>query len=121
VRAQIIRARKLEAHSFFFLNFKGTPSQEEHKAIFCSLSEINWFCLDKVMAFFLTVRSTLCDTSVDFLQSVNLKKGQFSKTLQRKAILQGKGCSRLYYFGINEIPVSQLDPESQLDQTKPSH
>jgi hypothetical protein len=25
---------KLEARLFFFLNFKGTPSQEEHKTIF---------------------------------------------------------------------------------------
>jgi hypothetical protein len=29
----IICACKLEAHLFFFLNFKGTPSQEEHKTI----------------------------------------------------------------------------------------
>jgi hypothetical protein len=26
-----IRPRKLEARPFFFLNFKGTPSKEEHK------------------------------------------------------------------------------------------
>jgi hypothetical protein len=30
---QIIRAGKLEARPFFFLNFKGTPSQEEQKTI----------------------------------------------------------------------------------------
>jgi hypothetical protein len=36
--AQIFRAGKLEACSFFFLNFKGTPSQEEHKTIFSSLT-----------------------------------------------------------------------------------
>jgi hypothetical protein len=35
--AQIIRAGKLEARPFFFLNFKGTPSQEKHKTIFSSL------------------------------------------------------------------------------------
>jgi hypothetical protein len=34
---QIIRASKLKACSFFFLNFKGTPSQEEHKTIFSDL------------------------------------------------------------------------------------
>jgi hypothetical protein len=36
--AQIFRAGKLEARSFFFLNFKGTPSQEEHKTIFSGLT-----------------------------------------------------------------------------------
>jgi hypothetical protein len=35
--AQIIRAGKLEARPFFFLIFKGTPSQEEHKTIFSGL------------------------------------------------------------------------------------
>jgi hypothetical protein len=35
--AQIIRAGKLEARPFFFLNFKGTPSQEEQKTIFSGL------------------------------------------------------------------------------------
>jgi hypothetical protein len=37
ILAQIIRAGKLEACPFFFLNFKGTPSQEEHKTIFSGL------------------------------------------------------------------------------------
>jgi hypothetical protein len=32
-----IRPLKLEARLIFFLNFKGTPSQEEHKTIFSSL------------------------------------------------------------------------------------
>jgi hypothetical protein len=32
-----IRPRKLEARPFFFLNFKGTPSKEEHKTIFSGL------------------------------------------------------------------------------------
>jgi hypothetical protein len=35
--AQIIRAGKLEARPFFFSNFKGTPSQEEHKTNFSGL------------------------------------------------------------------------------------
>ncbi len=34
---QIIRPRKLEAQPFFFLNFKGTPSQQEKKTIFSGL------------------------------------------------------------------------------------
>jgi hypothetical protein len=37
VKGQIIRPRKLEAQQLFFLNFKGTPSQEEHKIIFSGL------------------------------------------------------------------------------------
>jgi hypothetical protein len=35
---QIICVNKLEARSLFFLNFKGTPSQEEHTTIFSGLS-----------------------------------------------------------------------------------
>jgi hypothetical protein len=31
--SKIIRAAKLEARQFFFLNFKETPSQEEQKTI----------------------------------------------------------------------------------------
>jgi hypothetical protein len=30
-------AGQLEARTFFFFNFKGTPSQEEHKTIFSGL------------------------------------------------------------------------------------
>jgi hypothetical protein len=36
-----MRAGELEARQFFFLNFKGTPSQEQHKTIFSGLSELN--------------------------------------------------------------------------------
>jgi hypothetical protein len=36
--SQIIRAGKLEACPFSFLNFKGTPSQEEQKTIFSNLT-----------------------------------------------------------------------------------
>jgi hypothetical protein len=32
-----ISAGKLEARPFFFLNFKGTPSQEEHRTILSGL------------------------------------------------------------------------------------
>jgi hypothetical protein len=39
--AQIIRAGKLEAQQIFFLNFKNTPSQEQHKTICSGLSELN--------------------------------------------------------------------------------
>ncbi len=35
--AQIIRAGQLEARPFFFLNFKGTQSQEEQETIFSGL------------------------------------------------------------------------------------
>jgi hypothetical protein len=46
--AQIISAGKLEARPFFFLNFKGTPSQEEHKTIYSGLTFVRWLCLIKV-------------------------------------------------------------------------
>jgi hypothetical protein len=35
---QIIRVGKLEARLFFYLNLKGTPSQEEQKTIFSGLT-----------------------------------------------------------------------------------
>jgi hypothetical protein len=35
---KIIRASKLEARLVFFLNFKGSPSQEEQKTIFSGLT-----------------------------------------------------------------------------------
>ncbi len=39
VNNQTTNAGKLDARLFFFLNFKGTPSQENHKTIFCGLSK----------------------------------------------------------------------------------
>jgi hypothetical protein len=59
--AQIIRAGKLEARPFFFLNFKGTPSQQEHKTIFNGL-KINKMALSgqiDATALFSAVRYTL--------------------------------------------------------------
>jgi hypothetical protein len=47
----------------------------------------------------------LCETYIDFPQSVNSGKS-ISETLRRKAILRGKGYSGLSYSGIDEIPVS---------------
>jgi hypothetical protein len=41
-------------------------------------------------------------------RNLSIPESQFSKTWQRKAILRGKGDSRLSYSGIDEIPVSQL-------------
>jgi hypothetical protein len=76
---QIICAGKLEARPFFFSNFKGTPSQEEHKTIFSGL-KINKMALSgqsEGTALFSAVRYTLCDTYIDFLQSV-IPKSQFS-------------------------------------------
>jgi hypothetical protein len=41
-------------------------------------------------------------------RSLSIPESQFSKTWQRKAILQGKGNSGLSYSGIDEILVSHL-------------
>jgi hypothetical protein len=41
-------------------------------------------------------------------RSLSILENQFSKTLQRKPILRGKGDSRLSYSGIDEIPASHL-------------
>jgi hypothetical protein len=73
--AQIIRA----GLPVFFSNFKGTPSQEEHKSIFSGL-KINKMALSgqsDPTALFLAVRYTLCDTYIDFPQSVNSGKSIF--------------------------------------------
>ncbi len=74
--AQIIRAGKLEARPFFFSNFKGTRSQEEHKTNFSGLkiSKMGLSGKSDAMALFSAVRYTLCDTYIDFLQSVNSGK-----------------------------------------------
>ncbi len=74
--AQIIRAGKLEAHPFFFSNFKETPSQNEHKTIFSGLkiSKMALSGQSDAIAFFSAVRHTLCDTYIDFPQSVNSRK-----------------------------------------------
>jgi hypothetical protein len=52
------------------LNFKGAPSQEEHKTIFSGLSKINCHLLGQsdTTALFSTVRNSLCDTYFDFPQ-----------------------------------------------------
>jgi hypothetical protein len=61
---------KLEARPFFFLYFKGTPSQEEPKTIFRGLGKINGLYLAIVTPrLFSTVRYTLRDTYNDFPQS----------------------------------------------------
>jgi hypothetical protein len=73
--AQIIRAGKLKAHPFFLSNFKGTPSQKEHKTIFCGLKIIKVALSGQSDA--MAVRYTLCDTFIDFLQSVNSGKSIF--------------------------------------------
>jgi hypothetical protein len=62
--------------NFFLSNFKGTPSQEEHKTIFSGL-KIKKMALSGssyALAFFSTVHFTLCDTYIDFPQSVNSGK-----------------------------------------------
>jgi hypothetical protein len=69
----------MEACPFFFSNFKGTPSQEEHKTIFSGL-KINQMALSvqsDATALFSEVRYTLCDTYIDFPQSVNSGKTIF--------------------------------------------
>ncbi len=77
--AQIIRAGKLEVPPIFFSNFKGTPSQKEHKTIFSGLKISKWLCLDKVTlrALFPAICYTLCDTYIDFPQTVNSEKSIF--------------------------------------------
>jgi hypothetical protein len=74
--AQIIRAGKLEPRLFFFSNFKGTPSQKEHKTIFSGfkISKMALSGQSDTPALFLAVHYTLCDTYIDFPQSVNSRK-----------------------------------------------
>jgi hypothetical protein len=74
--AKIIRAGKLEARLFLFSNFKGTPSQEEHKINFRGLkiSKMALSELSDATALFSAVRYTLCDTYIEFPQSANSGK-----------------------------------------------
>jgi hypothetical protein len=63
----------------FFSNFKGTPSQKEHKTIFSSLKKGKMALSGQsdATALFSAVRYTLCDTYIDFPQSVNSGKSSF--------------------------------------------
>ncbi len=75
-------------------------------------------------ALFSSVRYTLYELTLTF-QSFPIPENQFSKTWQRnKAILWGRGYSRLSYFGIDEIESSHGNAkmlQSQFDQRKPSY
>jgi hypothetical protein len=64
---------------FFFSNFKGTPSQKEHKTIFSGLkiSKMALSGQSDTTALFSAVRYTLCDTYIDFPQPVNSGKSIF--------------------------------------------
>jgi hypothetical protein len=77
--AQIIRAGNLEVRPFFFSKFKGTPSQKEHKTIFSGLkiSQIALSGQSDATALFSAIRYTLCETYIDFPQSVNSRKSIF--------------------------------------------
>ncbi len=46
--AQTIPTAKMVAHWFVIVNFKGTPSLEEHKTIFSGFIKINLLCLVKL-------------------------------------------------------------------------
>jgi hypothetical protein len=71
-------------------------------------------------ALFSTVRYTLCDTYIDFLQSDNSGKSILSNIEEwRKAILQGKGNIGLSYSGKSSSGDRKM-LEIQFDQTKPS-
>jgi hypothetical protein len=77
--AQIIRPHKLEARPLFFLNFKGTPSQEEHKTIFSGL-KINKMALSgssATIALFSTIFSVILTLT---FHSLSVPDCQFSKT-----------------------------------------
>jgi hypothetical protein len=70
---------KLEARPFFFSNFKGKPSLKEHKTIFSGLkiSKMALSGQSDATALFSAVCYTLCDTYIDFPQSVNSRKSIF--------------------------------------------
>jgi hypothetical protein len=56
--------------------------------------------------------------------AMSIPESQFSKTWRRKAILRGKGDSRLSYSGIDEISVSHLTETEKCQKvnlTKQSH
>jgi hypothetical protein len=110
--AQIIRAGKLEARPFFFSNFKGTPSQKEHKTIFSSLkiSKMALSGQSDVTVLFSAVCYTLCNTYIDFPQSVNSgKKVNFLKFSGVKPFYRARATADCHkYSKTVEIPVSHL-------------
>jgi hypothetical protein len=80
----------LEARPFFFINFKGTPSQEEHKTIFSGL--IRWLYLVKVTLRRSVQQSAMLSVALTLtFRSLSIPESQFYETWQRKAILWGKG------------------------------
>jgi hypothetical protein len=74
------------------LNFKGTPSQEEHKTTLSDLSKINRLRLDKVALLGSFQQPTIHSVTLTF-RSLSFPESQFSKILMREAISLGKDCS----------------------------
>jgi hypothetical protein len=78
-----------EARPFFFLNLKGTPSQEEQKTIFSGL-KINKMALSaKVTLWCSFQQSAILSVTLTLnFRSLSIPESQFSKTWWCKAILQ---------------------------------
>jgi hypothetical protein len=64
---------------FFFLNFKGTPSQEERKTIFSGF-KINKMALSGQIDAIAAVRYILSVTFTLTFRSLSIPKSQFSQT-----------------------------------------
>jgi hypothetical protein len=79
--AQIIRADKLEASPFFFLNFKGTPSRVDYEIIFSGL-KINKMALARqsnLLRYF-QQSAILSVTFTLTFRSLSIPESQFSYT-----------------------------------------
>ncbi len=103
----------METCLFFFLNFKGAPSQEEHNTILSSLSELNWLCLVKVPLWCYFQQSAILSVTLTLtFRSLPVLESKFSKSWWLKAIVLVKSNGGLLYSGIDEIPVSHI-PERE--------
>jgi hypothetical protein len=70
----------METRHFLLLNFKRTPSQEEHKANFSSLRNlIDFFSGQMTLRRYYQQFAILARNYMDFLQSLPSPESQFSK------------------------------------------
>ncbi len=96
--------------SFFFLNFKGTPRQEEHNTLFSGLSEIIdvWSKWRYSFFFFNSPLHSLWHLHLHWLSAVcQFRKVNFLKHCGI-GHLTGQRGQRIIVSGINEIPVSHI-------------
>jgi hypothetical protein len=89
----------LEARQFFFLNFKETPSQEQHKTIFSGLSELNLLYLVKVtICRYFQWSAILSVTLTLTFRNLSIPESQFSKHHGRRPSFGAKAIADCHFL-----------------------